>query len=240
MKFLYMFGILSTCLMTEKPDPIYYISLNKAVHMGYYYPTADVGELLQHGDFGIGSEQELATELVILDGKVYGFSANGSAEILKKDDKLAFAATKFFDPEKEITINREMNFAQLQKLLDSVIVYNAFAAIRVDAKFSHIQYQCYAKQEWPYKPTKHATLVQFDQKNVEGTLVGFHTPHPAIALNSPDYHFHFINSGRTHGGHLNKCKVESVTIQVDYADRLEVHLPDLRRVNIDKKMRIKH
>lgn len=239
MNLMHLCAFLSAGMMNGNPDPIYYISLNKAVHMGYYYATADVGELLVHGDFGVGSEEELASELVILDGVVYGFNANGTSQILKKDAKVTFAATKFFVPEKKHTINRRMNYKQLQRLLDSVIVYNGFVALKITADFSYVRYHCYAKQEWPYKPTKYATVMEFEERNVKGMLVGFHTPHPSTELNSPDYHFHFMNAERTHGGHLKKCIIENMTIEVDYADRIEVHLPDLRRVNIDKKVRVK-
>lgn len=228
------FLFFSSIFFPPEQDTIYYISLNYAVHKGFYYPTSNVETLLAHGDFGIGSESELKSEVVLLEGRPYAFSSDGKARELDKKDELTFGVSKFFKAEKEIIINRRLRYKQFIKLMDSVMVYNGFSAIRVDASFEYVKYHCYTKQEWPYKPTKLATYVQFEQKNVEGTLVGFHTPHAAAAINSPDYHFHFINSGRTHGGHLDKCIVKNIRIQLDYANKLEVQLPDLRRVNIDK------
>lgn len=216
------------------PDTIYYISLNKAVHQGFHEGTADVAELLEHGDFGVGSEAALASELVLLDGKPYAFAADGTVKIMKPEDKLAFAATKFFKPEKKASLGAVKNLRQLQRALDSIITYNSFCAIRITGRFSYVQYHCYDKQKRLHVPTKHATLFVFEEKEVEGTLVGFHTPEIALVLNSPDYHFHFINAARTHGGHLRKCVMENVDIEVDYADHLEAHLPDLRRFNVDK------
>lgn len=218
----------------KTPDSIYYISLNKAVHQGFHEGTADVGELLEHGDFGLGSEAALASELVLLDGTPYAFSADGTVKVMKRDERLAFAATKFFKPEKKTTLNGIKNLRQLEKALDSIIVYNGFCAIRITGSFSYVQYHCYTKQERLHVPTKHATVFLFEEKNVQGTLVGFHTPKIALVLNSPDYHFHFVNAARTHGGHLRKCTADSITVEVDYADHLEAHLPDLRRFNVDK------
>lgn len=218
----------------QNPDGIYYISLNKAVHQGFHEGTADVAELLEHGDFGLGSEAALASELILIDGKPYAFAADGTAKILKKDDKLAFAAVKFFKPEKRSTLHNIKNVNQLEKALDSIIVYNGFCALRITGTFSYIQYHCYAKQERLHTPTKHATLFVFEEREVEGTIVGFHTPKIALVLNSPDYHLHFINAMRTHGGHVRKCAVKDVTVEVDYADHLQARLPDLRRFNVDK------
>ena len=55
-------------------------------------------------------------------------------------------------------------------------------------------------------------------------MVGFFTPKAAMVLN-PNYHFHFVNTYSSSGGHVVDYLVDNVTIEVDYADFLQVKLP---------------
>lgn len=114
---------------------------------------------------------------------------------------------------------------QLQSYLDSVINTSLFAAIKISGRFASVKYKCFYPQQRPYKPISESPAKFFDSSNIKGTMVGFFTPKSAIVLNSPDYHFHFINNPATSGGHMEDCIIENVTIEVDYADELHIKLP---------------
>lgn len=208
----------------EAGDGIFYSSLNYAVRLGQLDGLVTLKELKQHGDYGVGGEHGLAGELVFLNGVAYSFSSDGKSKLTADTATLAFAAVKFFKAENKWTINRPLDRRQLQSFLDSILNTNLFAAIKVSGSFSTIRYKCYHPQQKPYTPTPEAPAKIFDSIHIKGTMVGFFTPKAAMVLN-PNYHFHFINSHATSGGHVDEYTVENVTVEVDYADALQVKLP---------------
>lgn len=210
--------------MNPQSDAIYYASLNEAIHQGQYDGVVTINELKTHGNFGLGSEEKLAGELVLLNGVAYSIPANGKAHVMPKDSKIAFAAVKFFTSDKKLFVKRPLAMAELESLLDSVITQNSFAAIRIRAHFTSIQYRTFEVQERPYKPVKDVKEIPFAGADVKGTLVGFFTPKAAEVLNSPVYHFHYINDDKTSGGHLLDCKISQAEIDIDYTSEFTTKL----------------
>jgi len=224
-------------LPADHTDTIYYVSLNRAIQLGQYDGSTTTGELKAYGDFGVGSAEKLSAELVLLDGVAYSIPADGKATIMPDDTKIPFAAVKFFQADASITINRPLKLKKLEAFLDSVIPGNSFAAIRVTGTFSSVKFRSFYEQQRPYKPLKKAGVAEFERSDVSGTLAGFYTPSSAETLNSPRYHFHFIDTDKNTGGHLLDCRLQEVRIDIDYAAGLQVHLPDpalLEDVDLDK------
>jgi acetolactate decarboxylase len=188
----------------------------------------------------LGSQHGLAGELVLLNGKAYKISVDGKAVSMPDTATLPFAATKFFKAENKWTISRPLNLQQLQSYFDSVINTNLFSAIKITGRFTSIKYKCYYPRQRPYPAIKDMPAKFFDSTNIRGTIVGFFTPKSAAVLNSPDYHFHFINSAYTSGGHVEDCIVENITVEIDYADGLLVKLPQkgsLKDINLNEEMK---
>ena len=57
---------------------------------GLFAGTQTVGELLQHGDTGIGTLTGLDGELIIQAGKVYQVNAQGKVREVQEDEKVPF------------------------------------------------------------------------------------------------------------------------------------------------------
>lgn len=220
-----VFMVLLTMCMAQQSDAIHYTSLNSAIYLGQYEGSQTAADLKKSGDFGVGSEERLASELVMLDGKMYSIPASGKAVLMKPEAKIPFAAVKFFKAEKSVTIKRSLTLNELENLLDSLVGRNRFAAIKVTATFSSITFRSYREQQKPYREIGEAEEVFFDYKNMKGTLVGFHTPKSAHVLNSPKYHFHVLDQARTTGGHVTECTLEEARIEIDYSGQLVVDLP---------------
>lgn len=217
-----------------QPDAIYYVSLNRAIHLGQYDGSMTVKTLKSHGDFGLGSAERLAGEFVLLDGEAYTIPADGKAKLIAEEAKIPFAAVKFFVADHAMKIPTSMSWQQLKEFLDSQIKDNAFAAIKIKAHFSHIKFRSYQEQTKPYKPVDEVPVQEFERSGIDGTLVGFFTPKSAEVLNSPVYHFHFIDKNKTTGGHLLDCNLEDASIDIDYSRELNVGLPDASLMkNID-------
>jgi len=221
-------------------DGIFYSSLNYATRLGQLDGLVTFKELKHHGDYGVGGEHGLAGEMVFLNGVAYSFSSDGKSKPTADTATLAFAAVKFFKGEKKWTVNRPLDRQQLQSHLDSILNTNLFAAVKVSGSFRSIRYKCYHPQKKPYSPTPDAPAKYFDSTHIKGTMVGFFTPKAAMVLN-PNYHFHFINSLATSGGHVDEYVIDNVTIEVDYADALQVKLPTeaaVRDIKLNEPLKV--
>jgi acetolactate decarboxylase len=228
---------LSVLETSPKADVIFYASLNRAIHQGQYEGVMTVADLLKHGDHGVGSTDRLTYELVITDGKAYGIPADGKAYELPDTTRIAFAAIRAFQPDQTQHLSRHLNLNDLENYLDSLITRNAFAAIRIKGRFPSIRYRSFQPQSPPYRPTDEVPNVIFTRSNLEATLVGFYTPASAEVINSPVYHFHFLDQERTTGGHVLDLIVAEAEIEVDYARGLQVSLADsslLKHIDLTK------
>ena len=224
----------------KKADKIYYVSLNFVVHQGQYEGLTILKELKEHGDFGVGTEEKLASELVLLEGKAYSIPYSGKAEPMSKETKIAFAAVKFFKADTSLSESRKMTLEELQKFLLSVLNKNSFAAIKIRTRFSDAEFRSFKKQNKPYTPVKNAPADTLKVENLDATIVGFYTPQSALVLNSPTFHFHIINVQKSTGGHLLAGEVEYADIEIDYAKGLEILLPPkqlLKEIDLNKTLK---
>ncbi len=226
--------------IAQTSDAIHYTSLNSAIYLGQYDGDQSAADLKKFGDFGVGSEERLASELIMLDGKIYSIPTSGQLTTMSPHAKIPFAAVKFFRSEISVTIRRTMTLKEFEQQLDSIIGVNRFAAVRVTARFSSIRFRSYYEQQKPYKEISHAKEKFFNHQKFTGILIGFRTPKSAEVLNSPVYHFHVIDVKKTTGGHLVECVVEEALIDIDYASQLIVDLPQpdkLQHVDLSKHVK---
>jgi acetolactate decarboxylase len=224
-------------MQDQTNDTIYFVSLNHAVHEGQYAGITTVDALKEYGDFGIGSEDRLAGEMVLLDGVFYSIPGNGRARRMDDADKIAYGAVKEFKADDSFSIDGMTNLEKLETLLGEKIHPNQFAAIRVDAEFESIDYRSFEEQTEPFKPVDDVQEIMFNRKNLEGTIVGFYTPESANVLNSPKFHFHFIDKARTTGGHVHDFRLKKASVQIDVATELHILLPPVEatdHVDLDK------
>ncbi|MDJ1495387.1 acetolactate decarboxylase [Cytophagaceae bacterium DM2B3-1] len=234
---LLLITMISATIFADKPDGIHYISLNRAIRLGQYDGVTTAKELKSYGDFGLGSEEKVASELVILDGVAYSIPADGKAKVMPDQAKIAFSAIKFFKTDKQVKINKAFSLKELEQYLDSLIVKNTFAAIKISGEFASITFTSYHKQEKPYKPIEQVPVSEFTHTKMKGTIVGFFTPESAAVLNSPTYHFHFIDQARTTGGHVQDCVIGNVEIELDYTRSFTADLADpaiLQHIDLNK------
>lgn len=78
---------------------IYQTSLMSALLHGVYDGTTTVARLLEKGDFGLGTFNQLDGELVAFDRQVWQLRADGSARPAHPDQQSPFAVMTFFTPE---------------------------------------------------------------------------------------------------------------------------------------------
>lgn len=211
---------------SQNDDTIFFTSLNYAIQQGQYDGVAPVGQLREQGDFGLGSEEKLAGELIILDGTFYSIDSAGQARIMDDQDMISFAAIKQFAPEQQTTLERVDNLNDLEQQLAQLINSNAFAAIKIHGQFNAIVFRSFEQQQKPYQPVDKVREITFERKHISGTMVGYYTPESALVMNSPVFHFHFIDDSKKTGGHVLECELRNALMEIDYAKEVHIQLPD--------------
>ncbi len=198
---------------------------------GIYQQNIPVSEILHHGDFGLGTFNDLDGEMVILDGKIY--QADSTGKVSEMDSKILtpFACTTFFKPVCFEEYKGRLNYSDFLKWIESLMPSpNIFYAFKIKGNFEFVRTRSVPKQE-NYRPLVEVAKDQpeFRYQNVNGTLAGFHTPSFMSSLNVPGLHLHFLSEDLSKGGHLLECITKEITAEIQFLYSLELSLP----VNLD-------
>lgn len=205
-------------LSPAERDILYQISTLDSLIAGNYEGIETAAQVLEKGDFGIGTFEGLDGEMVALDGTIYQIKATGAVEEPDEDIMVPFSSVTFFDADTSYKISEVENLDALKALLDPMTEKkDRFYAIRLDGDFSAVKVRSVPKQEKPYPVLSEVTSSQpvFDYEEVSGTLVGFWCPDYVGSLNVPGYHLHFISDDRTMGGHLLEISFADAQVMID-------------------------
>ncbi len=191
-----------------------------------------IGELLKHGDFGLGTFNRLDGEMLILDGVCHHLRADGSAHIAGDDEKTPFAVVTHFQPDKTVPVTSSSDHAAVTGLIDaSVSSVNVIYAIRITGTFSQVRTRTVMEQSKPYPPLTEAAKGQKETTftDVTGTLAGYRTPDFEQGISVAGYHLHFIDESRRHGGHSLDFRLERGTIELSVRSEIHLSLPRTRQ-----------
>ena len=225
--------LLISCLcFAGDEDVLFQVSTIGALLQGCYDGEVTFAELARHGDFGLGTFNAVDGEMIAVDGDYYRVRADGQVAAVSDACKTPFAAVTFFESDKTITLDREVDYQGLQDYIDGQLATeNIFYAIRIEGFFKYIKARSIPAQQKPYPPLVSVVENQsafFEFHNVEGILAGFRCPGYVKEINVPGYHLHFITEDRKAGGHLLECLTGKVKIDIDYTAKLFLHLPASR------------
>ncbi len=207
---------------------VYQSSTMGALMDGVYDGDVSVGQLLEHGDFGLGTFNHLDGEMLVLDGVCYHLRADGSVETADRGDLSPFAAMTWFTPEITEEITAPMTRAEVIALVDDLARSpNLIYAIRITGRFGGIRTRTVRKQEPPYPSLTEAAegQAETDFTDLEGTLAGYRTPDYEQGISVAGYHMHFIDASHEHGGHCLDFRVEHGTVALGERSELHLSLP---------------
>lgn len=219
--------------MTERPafDPnkhrIYLSSPVNALVEGIYEENVPLTEIQKHGDFGLGTFNDLDGEMIMLDGKIYRVGGDGSVNLVDPATKTPFACVTFYQRMSHETSKNEMNYPQFLEWLTALMPSpNIFYAFRITGEFKQVKTRSVPKQE-NYRPLVEVTKNQpeFYFHDVRGTLVGFFTPSFMASLSVPGIHLHFLSDDHQKGGHLLECQIKHARAEIQFLYTLELGLP---------------
>ena len=194
---------------------------------GIYREDTRISEILERGDFGLGTFNDLDGEMVVLDGQVHQLRSDGRAYSVALDTRTPFACVTFFRPYSVEDIDTPLDYAGLLALFDRLLPSkNMIYAIRVDGLFDYVRTRSVPRQD-SYRPLVEVAREQaeFEFDSVEGSMAGFWTPPFMQSVAVPGYHLHFLTGDKQQGGHLLECRPRRIRISLQHIARIELDLP---------------
>lgn len=218
-----------TAIAHAEDDAIFQTSTIDALMEGVYDGNFTYGELKKHGDFGLGTFNDLDGEMIGLDGVFYQVKSDGKVSVVPDDARTPFAAVTFFEPDESVELTEKLGCRELENYIESLLLSkNILYALKIEGRFDYVKTRSVPRQEKPFPPlteaVKHETY--FELKNVKGTMAGFWLPGYVKDINATGFHLHFITDDRKAGGHVLDCTVRDVKIGIDYSRGLDISLPD--------------
>jgi acetolactate decarboxylase len=184
----------------------YQVATISSLLAGGYDGNATVGEMLRHGNFGLGTFNGVDGEMMVLDGRVYRGNTDGRTAPVSKEELTPFAVVVDFRPQASVRVAGGQSLEHLQATLDALPYSTSrILAARVDGRFETIKIRSEPKQKPPYRPL--GEVIKTEQvvhtlNGVQGTLIAFRFPAAASSVNVAGWHFHFLSSDKTRGGHV--------------------------------------
>jgi acetolactate decarboxylase len=207
---------------------LFQTSTVQALLAGAFDGDVTVGELLEHGDMGLGTLNGLDGELIVVDGQAFKANLDGTLARVDSSSRTPYAVVVPFVTGEGLTFRGPFSDADLKRrLADHVTGAGRPTAIRIAGLFESVRVRSVPKQESPYPPLAEAIAQQqvTDLAEVSGTMVGFCFPDALDGIEMVGSHLHFVTDDRAMGGHVLSFRLHNATANLDVGTELHVELP---------------
>ena len=213
-------------------NKMYQVSTLQALALGYSRSVINVGKLLQEGDTGLGTFEDVNGEMIVMDGHCYRADQGGCVTVVAPATGVPFAAVAKLYGEQQFTLNDipDISFirTELTKKIEERFGLNSMHIVRIDGEFIKVD----ARSEAPYR-SHHITLKEvlsktqeaFIFENIRGSLVGVYFPDYMDGINMPGWHLHFLSEDKSKGGHVFDVSMRAGTVKVDKITNIYINLP---------------
>jgi acetolactate decarboxylase len=218
-------------LVHHREHPQHELFQTSTVHAllaGAYEGDLTIGQLLEHGDLGLGTLNGLDGELIVLDGEAWKAELDCTLTRPGRSARTPYAVVAQFTPGEPLELDGPLSGEQLeQRLRAAGRVTDRPDAIRIDGRFASVHVRSVPKQCKPYPPLSEAISHQHivELEDVDGTMVGFRFPDPLDGIEMSGFHLHFASADRGRGGHVLSYTVLDGVVWVDEATDFHVELP---------------
>ncbi len=211
---------------------MYQVSTLQALMLGYSRAVISAGKLIENGDTGLGTFEDVNGEMIVMDGRCYRADNRGNVSEVDPETGVPFAAVaKLYGnqcfPIENIPDMKSIQ-AKLTMKIEEVFGLNSMHIVRIDGIFEKVD----ARSEAPYR-SHHIPLKQilsqtqeaFVFENIRGSLVGVYFPDYMDGINMPGWHLHFLSEDRTKGGHVFDVSIREGMARVDKIGNMFMNLP---------------
>ena len=211
---------------------MYQVSTLQALALGYSREVITVDKLLQEGDTGLGTFEDVNGEMIVMDGNCYRADQNGNVSVVAPETGVPFAAVAKLYGEQQFQLENMPDITairtELTRKIEEVFGLNSMHIVRIDGEFEKVD----ARSEAPYRShhiTLKAVLSQTQEafifENIRGSLVGVYFPDYMDGINMPGWHLHFLSEDRSKGGHVFDVSLREGEAKVDKITNIYINLP---------------
>ena len=213
-------------------NKMYQVSTLQALALGYSRAVINVGKLLQEGDTGLGTFEDINGEMIVMDGHCYRADKSGCVTVVASETGVPFAAVAKLYGEQQFQLKDMPDISsirtELTRKIEERFGLNSMHIVRIDGKFIKVD----ARSEAPYR-SHHVSLKEvlsktqeaFVFENIRGSLVGVYFPDYMDGINMPGWHLHFLSEDRSKGGHVFDVSMKEGAAKVDKLTNIFINLP---------------
>lgn len=211
----------------------YQVSTLQALALGFSKSVITVEELLRHGDFGLGTFEDVDGEMIVLDGKCYRAKNDGSVVPAENERGVPFASVCRFQSQRLEKISEMETIERLKEWLTLRIEedfgLNSMYSVRIDGDFQKIDARSESGTKAHHVTLKDALSVTqkaFIFENIKGSLACVYYPDYMDGINAAGWHLHFLSEDKKHGGHVFDLSMKHGTAGFCRITSVEVRIPD--------------
>ena len=213
-------------------NKMFQVSTLQALALGYSRAVLTVEELLQEGDTGLGTFEDVNGEMILMDGHCYRADQSGNVTEVAPEVGVPFAAVAKLYGEQQFPLqdlkDADSIKAELTRKIEERFGLNSMHVVRIDGVFEKVD----ARSEAPYR-SHHISLKEilsqtqeaFLFENIRGSLVGVYFPDYMDGINMPGWHLHFLSEDRSKGGHVFDVQIREAMAKVDKITDILISLP---------------
>lgn len=201
-----------------------------ALKFGNFDKATSVRDFLRYADTGIGVCAALDGVATFEGGVAYKTTADGGVIAMQPEDGVAFCVGMAFD---ENAPNVELkNIGSIELLKQALEPYvnsnrNIFYMIKAGGVFKTVHTRSLAACQKPYPTLTDAAKNQqeFQFENTRGDVIAVWCPQYIGGVCLPGWHFHYLSSNKTQGGHILDLSVERLYMKINRIERFDLTLP---------------
>lgn len=211
----------------------YQVSTLQALALGFSKSVVTVGELLRHGNLGLGTFEDVDGEMIVLDGKCYRAKDNGDVELAQDNRGVPFAAVCNFKSTRSEKFGKMNTIDQLKEWLtlriEEEFGLNSMYAVKIDGEFAKVDARSESGTRAHHLSLKDALSVTqkaFIFENIAGSLVCVYYPDYMNGINAAGWHMHFLSEDKKNGGHVFDVSIIRANAAFCRITSLEIQIPD--------------
>jgi len=192
------------------------------IQQGVYEGDVDFKRLEQHGDTGLGTLNGVDGEMIAIDNDFYHIDSAGAIKKIDPVTLTPFSIVTKFNPTLSFMIAKITSLDELTILLDTHIpTPNIFYMMRIDAELDWIKID---GENCKMRPAKPLIPRSSEFTHLAGSLIVTRCPDYSAAFTIPGYHYHFIDSTKTRGGHVADLKIKTASVKMTFMRRFSMVL----------------
>lgn len=183
-----------------------------------------VTEILQHGNFGLGTFNDFhGGEMLVYGGRAYTLPAPGEIRSVgEAQTETPFAMVTSFQQERSVYLRDIPSYQAFQEEFQHCLTPKPAKhyAVFIQGRFNHLSVQCVQEPRASGVPFSQVEQQRAGVSGVDAVLVGFRMAASVDPqVNKPGFHFHGMTEDSSLGGHILDFGIEQAIVSVMEIDR---------------------